>query len=140
MALMNSGMLRFTPYFWSIYIHCFVCFEIVNVKVSENTWIGSNTLLGGSSGLSIGSFGSVSKGIRLYSHHSVEWATSGGQADPRYAEPNFGGNTHIGQNSIVTKGVSIGRGCIIGAQSFVNTDVADGQKVAGSPARPISVK
>ena len=110
---------------------------IGDVKVGQNTWIGPNTLLDGSGRLSIGSFCSISAGVQLYSHDSVDWATSGGQADYRYAETSIGDNTYIGPNSIVTKGVRIGRGCIVGAQSFVNADVADGKKVVGSPARLI---
>ncbi len=111
---------------------------IGDVKVGKNTWIGPNTILDGSGELSIGSLCSISAGVQLYSHDSVDWATSGGQASYTYARTSVGDNTYIGPNTIITKGVSIGRGCIIGAQSFVNDDVADGQKVAGSPAQLIT--
>ena len=110
---------------------------IGDVQVGENTWIGPNTLLDGSGGLEIGSNCSISAGVQLYSHDSVEWAVSGGDADYEYASTCVGNNSYIGPNSIVTKGVKIGNGCIIGAQSFVCSDVADGQKVAGAPAKPI---
>ena len=110
---------------------------IGHVEVGENTWIGPNTLLDGSGGLIIGSFCSISAGVQIYSHDSVEWALSGGEANYAHAPTCVGDNSYIGPNSIISKGVSIGVGCVIGAQSFVNADVEDGQKVAGSPARLI---
>lgn len=109
-----------------------------DVKVGENTWVGPNTVLDGSGGLTIGSYCSISAGVQLYSHDSVDWAVSGGKAAYKYAKTSVGNNTYIGPNSIIAKGVRIGSGCVIGAQSFVNTDVADGQKVVGSPAKLIT--
>jgi len=108
---------------------------IGNVQVGDDTWIGPNTLLDGSGGLTIGSNCSISAGVQLYSHDSVEWATSGGEVEYQYESTQVGDNTYIGPNSIIAKGVTIGTGCIIGAQSFVNSDVADGQRVAGTPAK-----
>jgi maltose O-acetyltransferase len=43
----------------------------------------------------------------------------------------------IGFNSTILKGVTIGRGAVVGACSLVTTDVAPYTVVAGSPARPI---
>src|SRR3990167_6441455 len=49
-----------------------------NVKVDKNTWIGPFVVLDGSGGLAIGSHCSISAGVQIYSHDSVEWAISGG--------------------------------------------------------------
>jgi acetyltransferase-like isoleucine patch superfamily enzyme len=108
---------------------------IGDVQVGVDTWIGPNTLLDGSGGLTIGSNCSISAGVQVYSHDSVDWAISGGSASYKYTNTRIGDNTYIGPNSIISKGVTIGSGCIIGAQSFVNSDVADGQRVAGTPAK-----
>lgn len=43
----------------------------------------------------------------------------------------------IGFNSTILKGVTIGRGAVVGACSVVTKDVAPYTVVAGSPARPI---
>jgi len=107
------------------------------VKVGINTWIGPNTLLDGSGGLVIGDNCSISTGVQIYSHDSVEWAISGGESAYEYAPTSIGNNSYIGPNSIIAKGVSIGSRCVVGANSFVKENVPDGTKVAGSPARQI---
>ncbi len=49
----------------------------------------------------------------------------------------IGDNTWIANNVVITGGVTIGRGCIISANSVVNQDIADGTLAVGSPARAI---
>ena len=46
-------------------------------------------------------------------------------------------NTYIGCNSILLRGVNIGKNCIIGAGSLVKNDVPDNTMVAGVPAKII---
>lgn len=108
-----------------------------DVQVGSNTWIGPFTILDGSGGLIIGSNCSVSAGVQIYSHDTVEWAVSGGEAPYEYSPTRVGNDCYIGPNSIIAKGVTIGDGCVVGAQSFVRDSVPDGVRVAGSPARPI---
>lgn len=109
-----------------------------DVKVGKNTWIGPFTILDGSGKLTIGSNCSVSAGVQIYTHDSVEWATSGGNMPYKYEETHIGDNCYIGPNTIITKGVRIGAGSIIGANSFVNSSVNENSKVAGNPAKMIS--
>jgi acetyltransferase-like isoleucine patch superfamily enzyme len=105
-----------------------------DVRVGENTWIGPFTLLDGAGGLTIGSNCSISAGVQIYTHDSVEWAVSGGKAAYTYAPVRIGDRCYIGPNTIISKGVSIGDGCIIGANSLVLSDVPSGRKAAGCPA------
>lgn len=116
----------------SIYESAFV---YGTVAVGAGTWVGPNVVLDGSGGqLAIGSTCSISAGVHIYTHDTVRWALSGGVA-PRSTGPvTIGDRTHVGAMSIVTAGVRVGSGCVVGANSFVNRDVADATIVAGSPA------
>ena len=106
-----------------------------DVKVGDNTWIGPNVVLDGSGGLSVGSNCSISAGVQIYSHDSVQWAVSGGKASYEYAETAIGDNCYIGPNVVIAKGVTIGDGCIIGANSLVLDDIPFGSTAFGSPCR-----
>jgi acetyltransferase-like isoleucine patch superfamily enzyme len=108
---------------------------IGDVKVGKKTWIGPAVVLDGSGGLVIGSYCSISAGVQLYSHDSVQWAISGGEAEYEYAATSVGNNCYIGPNTVIAKGVSIGDGCIIGANSLVLEDIPGGSKAYGSPCR-----
>ncbi|WP_416407236.1 CatB-related O-acetyltransferase [Agrobacterium rosae] len=46
----------------------------------------------------------------------------------------------IGVDSIIRRGVTVGIGAVVGANSFVNSDVPDFAIVAGSPARIIGYR
>ena len=48
-----------------------------------------------------------------------------------------GAGSHIGLGASVIEGIRIGAGCLIAAGAVVVRDVADGQRVAGVPARPM---
>lgn len=106
---------------------------IGDVTVGENTWIGPNVILDGSGGLEIGSNCSLSAGVQIYSHDSVKWALSGGKEKYEHAKTIVRDNCYLGPNVIIEKGVTIGNGCIIGANSFVNKNIPDGSKAYGSP-------
>lgn len=108
------------------------------VQVGKNTWIGPFTVLDGSGGLRIGDYCSISAGVQLYSHDSVNWAISGGSADYDYALTTIGNRCYLGPNVIVAKGVHLGEGCIVGANSFVNQSFPAGSKLAGNPAKPVT--
>jgi acetyltransferase-like isoleucine patch superfamily enzyme len=106
-----------------------------DVEVGRNTWIGPFTVLDGSGGLEIGDTCSISAGVQIYSHDSMQWAVTGGAALYDYAKTTIGSNCYIGPNTVIAKGVSIGEGCIIGANSLVLKDIPPHSKAFGSPCR-----
>lgn len=111
-----------------------------DVRVGEHTWIGPFTLLDGSGGgLEIGSHCSISAGVQIYTHDTVERSLSGGKAPIVTAPTRIGSNCYIGPNSVIVKGVTIGDGVIIGANSLVLKDIPAGSKAFGTPCRVVGL-
>jgi acetyltransferase-like isoleucine patch superfamily enzyme len=108
-----------------------------NVKVGENTWVGPFTVLDGSGGLEIGSNCSISAGVQIYSHDTVEWSVTGGATGPVRSPTRIGSRCYIGPNTVVAKGVTVGDGCVIGANSLVLSDIPEGSKAFGTPCRVV---
>lgn len=108
-----------------------------DVTVGARTWIGPNVVLDGSGGLSIGSNCSISAGVQIYSHDTVQWAVTGGRAPYETAPTRVGDDCYIGPNTVIAKGVTIGDRCVIGAHSLVMQDVPTGSKAFGTPCRVV---
>lgn len=109
-----------------------------DVAVGEQTWIGPSVILDGSGGsISVGAFCSIAAGVHIYTHDTVLWALAGGKA-PRRREPvSIGDCCHIGAQSVILPGVTIGRQCVVAANSLVNRAVPPKMVVAGTPARVV---
>ena len=105
---------------------------IGEVKVGENTWIGPNVILDGSGGLEIGDFVSISSGVQIYSHDTVDWSRSMGKKSIKRAKTKIGNGVYLGPNSIIQMGTTINDQAKIGAMSFVNKDIPKGRKWYGS--------
>jgi acetyltransferase-like isoleucine patch superfamily enzyme len=106
-----------------------------NVVVGKNTWIGPNVVLDGSGGLEIGDYVSISSGVQIYTHHTVEWSNSLGKSEIPRQPTRIGSGVYIGPNSVIQMGVTIGDGAVIGAMSFVNRDVPAHSMAFGTPAK-----
>lgn len=105
------------------------------VKVGEHTWIGPFTVLDGSGGLIIGSHCSISAGVQIYTHDSIRWAVTGGQAPYEKAPTVIGSRCYIGPHTIIAKGVTIGDGSVVGAHSLVLDNIPSHSKAYGNPCR-----
>ncbi|MGQ0535240.1 MAG: acyltransferase [Methanobacteriota archaeon] len=106
-----------------------------DVKVGRRTWIGPWTLLDGSGGLTVGDTCAISAGVHIYTHDTVAWALSGGKAAYERAPVRIGDACYVGPHSLITRGVTIGDHVLVGANSFVKSDVPPNSIAAGSPAR-----
>lgn len=109
-----------------------------NVKVGRHTWIGPNVVLDGSGGgLTIGDYCSISAGVQIYTHDTVEWSLTMGVAKHAKGPTRIGNGVYIGPNAVISRGVTIGDSCVVGAMSLVNADVPSGKKAWGCPARVV---
>lgn len=113
-----------------------------NVKIGKNTWIGPFTILDGSGAkLTIGDFCSISAGVQIYTHNTVNWALTGGKSKYESDKVKIGSYCYVGPNSIISMGSIIGRRSIIGTQSLVNGKVPPYSVVFGAPGKIVgSVK
>jgi len=106
------------------------------VRVGAGSWVGPFVLLDGSGGgISIGATCSISAGVHVYTHDTVRWALSGGRAARRTGAVSIGDCCHIGAQSVVVAGITIGSRCVVAANSLVNRDVPARSIVGGTPAR-----
>lgn len=108
-----------------------------DVKVGKNTWIGPFTIIDGSGGLSIGDNCTISAGVHIYSHDNVAQTLTGGKANIERDSVEIGECTYVGPNTIIKKGITIGTHCLIGAGSFVNTNIPSHSVAVGTPAKII---
>lgn len=109
-----------------------------DVNVGMNTWIGPFVILDGSGGLEIGANCSISAGVQIYTHDSVQWAVTGGRAEYEYAPTKIGNNCYVGPNTIIARGVTVGDGSVIGANSLVLHDIPTGSRAFGTPCRVVA--
>lgn len=107
-----------------------------DVRVGVHTWIGPNVILDGSGGgLTIGDHVSISAGVQIYTHDTVDRSISMGAAPIAIAPTRIGNGVYLGPNSIIQKGVTIGDRAVIGAMSLVNRNIPEGVRAWGCPAR-----
>ena len=105
---------------------------IGDVKVGNNTWIGPNVILDGSGGLEIGDFVSISAGVHIYTHDTLDWSNSMGKKPIKKTSTKIGNGVYLGPNSIIQMGTTINDKAIVGAMSFVNKDIPFARKWYGS--------
>jgi acetyltransferase-like isoleucine patch superfamily enzyme len=106
-----------------------------DVKVGRHTWIGPNVILDGRGGLEIGDYVSISAGVQIYTHDTVEWSASLGKKPMALSPTSIASGVYIGPNTVIERGVKIGERAVIGAMSFVNCDIPEGARAWGCPAR-----
>jgi acetyltransferase-like isoleucine patch superfamily enzyme len=96
-----------------------------SVSAAQSIEIGSSVLIG------------ANVAVRDHDHGFHEVSMHRGN-QPLVAVPvRIGDFAWLAQNVVVTKGVTIGHGAVVGANSVVTRDVRDGAIVAGVPARQI---
>jgi acetyltransferase-like isoleucine patch superfamily enzyme len=119
------------------------------VKIGSYVHIASNVLLQGGGTLTIDDYADVAAGSLVYSgvNHYTDGHTDkfyemsscapAHQQFIKKAPVNIKKSAFIGMNSVVMPGVTVGEAAIVGACSFVNSDVPPYKIAVGAPARVI---
>ena len=132
-------------------VHCSIDFDGPNgqVTIGDRSFIGASHLVCHTA-IDIGSDVIMSWGITVVDHnsHSVDWNQRRndvalwmkGQKDwdgVKIGPVKIGDKAWIGFGASILKGVKIGEGAVVGAQSVVTKDVPPYAVVAGNPAHII---
>lgn len=105
-------------------------------KIGLGNYIACNTVIINSH---IGNYCSIAPGVQIGGmQHSYWWWTTSPRLSDKciYDKTTIIGNdVWIAAGSIIKQGVTIGDGAVIGAMSFVNTDIPENTIYFGSPAK-----
>ena len=107
--------------------------------IGANTWIGHEVMIvGGDADVYIGRDVDIAPRATLVTGGHRAFTSAGKAAGVGYSEAiTVGDGSWIGAAATVLGGVRLGREVIVGAGALVRGNVADGQVVAGVPARKI---
>jgi acetyltransferase-like isoleucine patch superfamily enzyme len=118
--------------------------------VSRDSFIGNYTYIGAGCYITkshIGRYSSIANYVSIGpgEHDYNEISTSSLFYSDAYEQLTkdmcvVGHDVWIGVSSIVRRGITIGNGAVIGANSFVNQDIPDFAIAAGSPAKVIKYR
>ena len=122
-----------------------------NIDIGSLCYIGDHTRIWSAAGIAIGNRVLISHGVNIHDHnaHPIGAAQRHRQAaeifsgcatsmmDVSMAPIVIGDDVWIGFNATIMKGVTIGRGAIIGAATVITKDVPPYAIMVGNPARQI---
>ena len=96
------------------------------LKMGKKTDIGAFTYINAKNGVELGDDVQIGSHCAIYSESTI---------DDKSGPVVIKKNARIGSHSVVMPGVTIGENAVVGAFSFVNSDVPDNATVFGVPAR-----
>ena len=106
--------------------------DYVHIVAMDSVKIGDNVLMASHVFISDNSHGSY-KGDENDTNPNIPPI----QREYAIAPVSIGDNTWIGEGVIIMPGVTIGKGCVIGAHSVVSKNIPDFTVAVGSPAKVI---
>ncbi|UUX92256.1 acyltransferase [Methanoplanus endosymbiosus] len=100
--------------------------NVDNLILGYGTDIGAFTYINAKYGINIGDFVQIGSHCSIYSLSTI---------DNKQGEVHLKKNCRIGTHSTIMPGITVGENSVIGAHSFVNSDVPDNAVAFGVPAK-----
>lgn len=114
------------------------CNPVAKISIGKNTTVGYHTFIFASSGITIGDDCLIAPFVYIVdSNHQIQRELKINEQSNIVKPIEIGDDSWIASNCTILKGVKIGRGAVIAANSVVNSDVPDYEIYGGSPARKI---
>ena len=108
-----------TPWNW-------MCQHQENLQLGKNVDIGAFTYINAKKGVIMEDY------VQLGSHCSIYTIST---IDNKEGKIHLKKNCRIGTHSVVMPGITVGENSVVGAYSFVNTDIPDNALAYGVPAK-----
>lgn len=117
--------------------HAEVLIEGGRLTIGEGTYVGPYAVLNGHESLTIGRRCLIAEmvAIRDVDHDFADPTRPPADQGYRVAPTRLGDGVWIGAKCSILKGVTLGDGCIVGANSVVTRDLPAGAIAVGAPAR-----
>jgi acetyltransferase-like isoleucine patch superfamily enzyme len=102
--------------------------HVDNFKLGYKTDIGAFTYINAKHGVTVEDFVQIGSHCSIYSISTI---------DNKEGMVKLKNNCKIGSHCVIMPGVTVGENSVVGASSFVNSDIPDNAIAAGVPAKVI---
>lgn len=114
------------------------CNDKAKIHIGQNTTIGYHTFIFASEKISIGDNCLIAPFVYLVdSNHQIQKDRCINKQPNETAEIKIGDDVWISSNVTILKGVSIGKGAVVAANSVLNKSIPEYEIWGGSPAKKI---
>jgi acetyltransferase-like isoleucine patch superfamily enzyme len=115
---------KLTKYHWLVQ-------NVAGLKLGYMTDIGAFTYINAKHGVIIDDYVQIGSHCSIYSISTI---------DNKQGEVVLQHNCRIGSHSVIMPGVTVGENAVVGAHSFVNSDIPADSTAVGVPAKVIPKK
>jgi acetyltransferase-like isoleucine patch superfamily enzyme len=112
---------KMTKYHWLVQ-------NVSGLQLGYMTDIGAFSYINAKNGVTIDDYVQIGSHCSIYSISTI---------DNKQGEVVLKHNCRIGSHTVIMPGVTVGENAIVGAHSFVNTDIPAGHTAVGVPAKVI---
>jgi acetyltransferase-like isoleucine patch superfamily enzyme len=106
-----------------------------SLTIGPATYIGPDVIIGVGGPIEIGSGCQFGAGVTLISENHAESGDGVDAHETVRAGVRIGDGCWLGHRVTVVDGVTLGKGCVVGAGAVVTRSFPDGSRIAGVPAR-----